>query len=376
MACGDDASGDPDENGVCPENTYRAEGRGPTCVELTRCQPGEYQSAAPTETSDRECAPLSPASCIPGQVLAVDVPEDGSALHDRECCYLHPGEELAPASGGWPDVSGREESCMVIAGNLRIRGSVVEPPIAIVGVRGDLTIDGLRAERVDIFSSLRTVGGELFVTHNETLKTLGDFRLLREIGGQLFVFANPALENLDGLEELQTVGGEARIEQNISLKNVDGLRSLESVAERLGFSGNPALINLDGLARLTHVGISLDLYENDALTNVDGLSGLKTLTGPLVDGIYYSALYLDKNQSLASLAGLSNIETLTGDLTAMSLASLPDLSDLSSLTSITGTLRVKDNPLICDSEAIALGTRASATDLDIENNGAENPDCD
>lgn len=35
MACGDDASGDPDENGVCPENTYRAEGRGPTCVELT-----------------------------------------------------------------------------------------------------------------------------------------------------------------------------------------------------------------------------------------------------------------------------------------------------------------------------------------------------
>lgn len=377
-ACGDDddtdITVDPDE--PCPEGTYREREGSSVCKEFTRCEPGQYQSVAPTPTSDRECAPLSPANCIPGQVLAEDVPEDGSALRDRECCYLHPGEELSPTSGGWPDVSDREESCMVIEGNLRIRNSIVEPPLEIAGVLGDLSVEGLRVERVDIFSSLRSVGGDVYIRENESLKTLGDLRVLREIGGQLFIFGNPELEDLGGLEELRSIGGEARIEQNAALKNLDALRSLKSIGGRLQISSNAALEQLDGLSNLEEIGMSLDIFGNHALKHLDGLAGIKELKGLFIDGVYYPALYLDNNDALASLAGLSNLEQLEGGLTIAHLDALPDLSGLNSLTSIAGTLHVQQNALLCDAEAIALGERTNAPVLEIENNGASNPACD
>lgn len=100
--------------------------------------------------------------------------------------------------------------------------------------------------------SLVSIASECRIVYNQRLKDI-DLSSLENIGGK-FNIENLAITSVDGLKSLKTVGGELFISNLSKLKNTKGLSSLERIGGRLYLSSMPDLEdNLDGLASINYV---------------------------------------------------------------------------------------------------------------------------
>jgi hypothetical protein len=102
---------------------------------------------------------------------------------------------------------------------------------------------------------------------------------LKSIGGNLAIYENKSLKNLRGLENLTTIGGCLSIKKNTSLSSLDGLHNLTSIKECLDISENRSLANLTSLQNLNSTGTYLKVQHNESLTSLDGLENVTAIGG-------------------------------------------------------------------------------------------------
>lgn len=189
------------------------------------------------------------------------------------------------------------------------------------GITGDLQI-GSRAE----FENGDVTIIDSDITNIEALSTL------KFVGGGMYITQNKLLTSLNGLHNVVKTGYNIRIEENDLITSLQGLNSLKIVGEKsdqeskIDIVYNPSLVTLEGFDSLKEVKM-LFIYDNNALVSLKGLESLE-----VVDWI----LGVESNENLVALDGLDNLK-MVGALILQSynVASIEALQNLTSAETIT-----------------------------------------
>lgn len=185
-----------DAQGVC--NAVSAE-----------CGDDQYEAAAPTAMSDRDCHDLTP-ECGSDQYEH----EEPTPTSDRICCHYHQGNFVSENADDWLKF---DESCLYIEGDLTLKGSVPQN------------------------TRLVHVGGSVMVVINNSIENFEGLENLEAIGGEFHVAAASSLVNFEGLEGLESIGGDFHLVFANALVNFEGLESLEFIGGQLDAQDNPML---------------------------------------------------------------------------------------------------------------------------------------
>jgi hypothetical protein len=184
--------------------------------------------------------------------------------------------------------------------------------------------------------ALTSVGGAVYLSHNDLLTSLLGLESLIFVGGDLNIKANASLLDLTGLDNLETINGSLNIEYNDSLKSLTGLNALTSIGgSGLYIRNNPRLENLTGLGGLSSLE-ALFIDNNDAMTSLVGLDGISSI-GSLI--VYY-------NDLLTSLSGLDALDSFPGGIRIENNGVLTSLTGLNRVTSVGNNLTIIDNPFL------------------------------
>ncbi len=171
--------------------------------------------------------------------------------------------------------------------------------------------------------SISVISEDLQIKDNPELISI-NLSNVRTVGGALQVTNNDSLINLDGLSELSTLGSYIRINDNYALLDIDGLSSITSTSS-VYVSLNNSLQNLNGLQNITTINRDIEIFNNSALENIEGLSN--------AIAVHLEKLRVDGNQSLISLNGLNGVY-VTDHLYVASNPLLLNFQGLENLTSI------------------------------------------
>ncbi len=101
------------------------------------------------------------------------------------------------------------------------------------------------------------------ITNNPSLLSLAGFQD-SSIGGNLKISYNDNLQTLGGLENLKNVSGKVTIEQNPELTSLLGLYNLDKIDGWLWISNNDKLTSLSGLDNIDHASIIGLLLSNSS----------------------------------------------------------------------------------------------------------------
>ena len=171
--------------------------------------------------------------------------------------------------------------------------------------------DLLRISRTEMaaiagFGALESVGGQLEITHNDSLVNLGGFEALKDVGGlrldssslsqitafgslesvrDHFVVRNVAVTTLGNFQSLQTVGGDLSLDGLGSLTSFGTFTQLQDIGGGLYVIGLPLLSGLDELDGLLTIGDTLRITDNSSLPqNVadDFVAGLQSIGGSIL----------------------------------------------------------------------------------------------
>jgi hypothetical protein len=277
----------------------------------------------------------------------------------------------------------------------------IKGPKYLTDVGGDVDIYHGTLSAFHGMSSLKTIAGNLRVTDTETV-VMSWFSGLEDVG-TIRIHDNPLMTSITGLSSLASTRDDLQIKQNDDLLDLSGLSQLQEVGQDLSLSHNPSLSDLTGFSSLEEVQRNVWLSNMNGLTSLAGWEHLRearrelgirecrnletadlpaltrlgtlelhtneSLTGIDLPGVEdLDDLMVKDNESLQSLEGLENV--VDANLVALiSNKELTSLEGLSSLTSLR-TLRIKDNPSLCQQAAEDF---AAGFDLynepKIENNG-------
>ena len=128
--------------------------------------------------------------------------------------------------------------------------------------------------------ALQFIGGDLLLEDKETISSFNGLSGVDTIGGDLIIRNLESLQDFSGLENLQYVDGEIVVENNPNLLSLQGLSSLKIVGFWFSIVNNPSLVSLGGVEMLDSVNV-LQIEANNALTNLDGLEGLEFISNSL-----------------------------------------------------------------------------------------------
>jgi len=254
-------------------------------------------------------------------------------------------------------------------------------------ILGDVEISGSDITNLNGLSVLTSVGGSLYIRHNNTLTSLTGLDNVISIGS-LSITNNNALNSLTGLDNVTTIGGDLIIgyysNGNPVLTSLTGLDNVTFIGNSLYIQDNPALTSLTGLVNVNSIGGDLGISGNDALTSLTGLNNVNSVGGDL---------WIIGNTALTSLAGLDNVSSVGGDLSIKysdALTSLTGLNNIDAgtiidlsitdnsnlatcevrsiceyLTAPNGTVGIDDNAIGCNSpEEVQDSCEANAVDID------------
>jgi Malectin domain len=203
--------------------------------------------------------------------------------------------------------------------------------------------------------SLLTVGGDLRLTGNRLVSSVGFGVALTTIQGHLRVEETVDFYFMpgNGFRSLVEVTGSVSLRQNANLE-VAQLRSLARIGEHLLVESNPALMSLDGLSSLRFIGQSLLVRDNAQLPN---LRGLDTVTDFGRGGITIMDNAILKNlhhlpgatASITLPEGTERAGLLAGDVWIQGNPELEQLSlgpagGLNTIEHIDGVLSIIANP--------------------------------
>jgi hypothetical protein len=178
--------------------------------------------------------------------------------------------------------------------------------------------------------------------------------------GSLAIRLPDDVEDLAGLYALREVVGSLNMEQCFGLSSLHGLERVERVGS-MGIGMVPMLEELRPLASLRGaIERDLVLSYMDSLVSLHGLDGVESVGATLVLRV------LAKLETLDGLGGLRSV----GELVIWDNASLRSLAGLSALETVDGTLEIKRNPMLPQSEIDAFMARVEVRgDIIIEGNG-------
>lgn len=124
-------------------------------------------------------------------------------------------------------------------------------------------------------SSITSIGGDLIIEGNSSLKALDGLDNLRVVGGDLTISQNPGLQSLEALRNLGSIGGDFIVRSNSSLPNLSGTTELTSVGGNLTISLNNNLTTIEGLEVLEKVGGTFSITDNPSLCDRPSVDRLK-----------------------------------------------------------------------------------------------------
>ncbi|MCB0840284.1 MAG: hypothetical protein KDD99_26630, partial [Bacteroidetes bacterium] len=272
-------------------------------------------------------------------------------------------------------------------------------------VTGNLSIFGADIADVTALSSLKIVGGDLYIGHNPLLTNLDGLRNLESVGGKILIEINPLLTSSCGLYKLfasgfsnqytaisngLTVGpvqiltagpchcmtsfvltSQAEVDAfdcpfisgNLTIEgpdiaNLDALSGFSKVGGRFFLKNNPLLLNVNGLSGLHHVGNWFLIRDNPLLANLSGLSSLDSVSGIFqldnndallnLDGLSnltsVRSLEIYRHDLLERIDGLSSLSDIEYDIYIDSNLALENIDGLENITSIGGGVDISDHP--------------------------------
>lgn len=205
-----------------------------------------------------------------------------------------------------------------------------------------LLIDNDALPAVSGFNAVTNLG-RLQIENSEMLARIDGFNALQTQGTTALINNNPRLATIAGFGSL-VGGGSFVIANNPLLTSAPAIDASGTFTE-LRFENNAALTALPSFtaARVN----TITIRNNDALTNMNGLSGVAAA----------STVNILDNAMLSHLTGLGGIATLAS-------LSIRDNASLGSLDGYTGTvsgsLTIRDNPVLpqCEASAFAIATGA------------------
>ena len=202
---------------------------------------------------------------------------------------------------------------------------------------------------------------------NHLLEDLTGLDSLKSIGGQLWITLNNNLKNLSSLNNLLFIGQSINISSNYSLSTLIQFKKSIEFSGGLTISGNYVLTNLNGFENISSVAW-LIVHYNNKLTSLEGLNNLSIIR---TDGISIESnenllticqlakinsipthLKILNNDRLTSLDGLDNINSIGGDLKISANDSLISLLALNNLTSIGNKLNINYNKALTGLDGI------------------------
>ena len=167
----------------------------------------------------------------------------------------------------------------------------------------------------------------------------------------LFFRDNGQVTNYNDISEWQSNNGIVSITGS-NLQNQDLPPNLIGVTSLYTLNMNNNFIdNLGFMTEVTTIRETIN-FSNNSLTDVSGLSAL----------ISAKNIYLNDNPNLGSIAALTNLSTINN--LNLSNTGRDSYAGLESLTSVTGTLDMRNNPLLTDVSFLNQITTANAIQLD------------
>eukprot|EP01147_Barroeca_monosierra_P005192 gene5192-biopygen7001 len=266
----------------CPDHQYRSGcilfSKG-ICLNVTTCNPGEFEVQPPTKTNDRQCHALltttmtatrstasttlsttatTPCSTTINFVLDCANPSSRAAItsnnicevaHIDNCCC----DEISSLTHVGEDVNVRNNETMLYFGTIREVGGSINGGGSSQSNRGSLQV-------VD-FGQVTRVGGNVQLRLNHITRV--EFGALARVDGNLFLYNN-ALATID-------FGTIAHIDLSLALShnaltNID-FGAITRIGGSLSISYNNALTSID-FGGITRIGGGLYLH-NNALTRID-----------------------------------------------------------------------------------------------------------
>ena len=226
-------------------------------------------------------------------------------------------------------------------------------------IEGDVIISGFDITNLNGLSVLNSIGGDLEISHSDSLTSLTGLDNVISIGGGLGIMSNDTLENLSGLDYLTSIGGNVWISNNDALISLSGLNNLTSIEGKLYIMHNPQLTNLSGFNNLTSIGEDIWIYETNNLTNLIGLDNLSSIGG---------SLKIENNYNFASLEGLVYLTSIGEDIWITNNDNLISLYGLWYVTSVGGNLVINFNDALKNLTGLDNIEAASIDNLYILNN--------
>jgi|GEM_PF-273794 len=226
-------------------------------------------------------------------------------------------------------------------------------------IEGDVEINGDDITNLNGLNILSSIGGELYIHHNEALTNLLGLGSLSIVGEDILLVGNDMLTSLIGLESLTTIEGDLRIGSqdwywflgNISLKNLHGLDNLTTIGGGVSIVGNHSLNDLSGMNNLSHINDYLEIGCNDSLTNLSGLVNITSINGYLRIGWWSILAGSAGNNMLNSLIGINTLNSVGGIFIAYN-PSLDSMCGFDGLTSIDGDLFCWNNDSLVNIEGL------------------------
>ncbi|MBI9104977.1 MAG: hypothetical protein JEY99_21355 [Spirochaetales bacterium] len=246
-------------------------------------------------------------------------------------------------------------------------------------VIGDLGINSNSA-LVDIdgfngTAQLQLVGGQIFVDNNSLLEDLDGFAGLVSLGGDLTISDNPVLSSIGGLSGLTgSLPASLYLDNNDSLLNFQGLEGITAVTDNLRIRYHQDLVTLAALDDIISIGGSLFIGENASLTSVN-LTSLATIGNDLLitdnpsltsfaltDLTSIGLMFqLNSCPSISGFAGLENLQSIGRGFIVNNNSALMNFDSLDSLNSISSVGATYFDSINC---GLYIGNNDSLTDLD------------
>lgn len=221
---------------------------------------------------------------------------------------------------------------------------------SLKSVGGDVYLSRLKIIKdISGFKQLTTINGNLIISASDSLQYISGFNKLREIGGQLIIYDNYNLLEISGCNQLDTIDY-LLLHGNSSLQNFDGLKMLRTIRSDLIVEGNSKLENLTFLSALNFIGEGISIQNNEMLSNFEGLEKINKLG---------EALLIKNNPKLLNINHLKNISIIK---TAIEIENNPLLSSCCGLYKVLSTnaaggpITINNNQQGCNSVQEILAT--------------------
>ena len=261
-------------------------------------------------------------------------------------------------------------------------------------IEGDVEIEGDHIYNLDGLSVVTAIGGQLYITNNDSLTDITGLSALTGIWGSLLISSNPMLTSLEGLESLITVPADVFISNNLLLNDISAIGNInsDSVAE-LWITSNAALSICDNAficSYLSNPNGTVSIKNNaPGCANPPEVADDCGITlGCLPSGNYnfYHQADIDNFQAnypgctelagetlingsdITNLAGLNVVTTINGSLKFFNCTQLESLAGIESITQINGPLSIIGNSLLTDISALNNLDTIGLTFLSISNN--------